>query len=235
MSTPTKEPAKQVTSEKLKTVHLTTPVSDEDLANLKPGNVVYLSGIIYTGREGVYQRVVGDGQAPPEGVMDLTNVNFHCSPAASVGKDGTYSIGAVTATASFRFAKWMKDWFKISGAKMIIGKGGMTKSDYEKLFVPQGAVYLSTVGYGTGALLGRGIKKVRDVHWLDDLGIAQAMWVLDVENFGPLLVDSDTKGNSLFDANNKEIAKGFAALYEGLKKPALSRYGETDDRRDELI
>lgn len=222
-------------SKKLKTVRLNTPVSNEDLASLEPGNIVYLSGIIYTGREGVYQRVVGEGRPLPEGVTDLTNVNFHCSPAASAHEDGTYTIGAVTATASFRFAKWMKEWFQISGAKMIIGKGGMSKSDYEKLFVPQGAVYLSTVGYGTGALLGRGIKNVRDVHWLDDLGIAQAMWVIEVENFGPLIVDGDIHGNSLFDANNKEIAKGFAKLYEGLKKPALSRYGETDDRTDELI
>ena len=219
----------------LKKVYLTTPVSDEDLARLEPGNIVYLSGIIYTGREGVYQRVVGEGHALPEGVMDLTNVNFHCSPAASVNEDGSYTIGAVTATASFRFAKWMKEWFSISGAKMIIGKGGMSKSDYQALFVPQGAVYLSTVGYGTGALLGRGIKKVRDVHWLDDLGIAQAMWVIEVEKFGPLIVDGDIHGNSLFDENNREIAKGFAKLYKGLKKPALSRYGETDDRSDELI
>ena len=220
---------------KLKKVYLTTPVSDEDLASLEPGNVVYLTGTIYTGREGVYERIIGQGETPPNGVMDITNVNFHCSPAAAIQEDGTYKIGAVTATASFRFAKWMKDWFKISGAKMIIGKGGMSKKDYEDLFVPVGAVYLSTVGYGTGALLGRGIKKVRDVHWLDELGIAQAMWVLDVENFGPLIVDGDIHGNSLFDENNKQIAKGFDKLYEGLKKPALSRYGETDDRKDELI
>lgn len=220
---------------KLKTLRLTTPVSDEDLRALEPGNIVYLTGTIFTGREGVYQRVIGEGHALPDGVTRLTNVNFHCSPAASANEDGSYTIGAVTATASFRFAKWMKEWFAVSGAKMIIGKGGMSEHDYKNLFVPAGAVYLSTVGYGTGALLGRGIKKVRDVHWLDDLGIAQAMWVIEVENFGPLLVDSDINGNSLFESNNKEIAKGFDKLYEGLKKPALSRYGETDDRKDELI
>jgi L(+)-tartrate dehydratase beta subunit len=224
-----------VTTKKLKIVHLQIPVSDADLANLEPGNVVYLSGIIYTGREGVYERIICQGHNPPPGVMDKTNVNFHCSPAATVNDDGSYTIGAVTATASFRFAKWMKHWFKTSGAKIIIGKGGMSKSDYEELFVPAGAVYLSTVGYGTGALLGRGIKKVLNAHWLEELGIAQAMWVIEVENFGPLIVDGDIHGNSLFDENNKQIAKGFARLYEGLKKPALSRYGETDDRKDELI
>ena len=61
------------------------------------------------------------------------------------------------------------------------------------------------------------------------------MWVLQVENFGPLIVDGDLHGNCLFEANNKKIAENFAKLYEGLKKPALSRYGETDDRSDEVI
>jgi L(+)-tartrate dehydratase beta subunit len=129
----------------------------------------------------------------------------------------------------------MADWFRISGAKVIIGKGGMSEEDYRALFVPVGAVYLTTVGYGTGALLGRGIKRVRDAHWLDELGIAQAMWVLEVERFGPLLVESDLAGNSLFEVNNRVINAGIAELYEGLKPPSLSRFGETDDRAKELI
>jgi L(+)-tartrate dehydratase beta subunit len=220
---------------RLKEVRLKTPVRTEDLRRLEPGNVVYLDGLIYTGREGVYKKVVDEGVSPPEGVMGLSNVNFHCSPAAAVRDDGSYNIGAVTATASFRFSKWMKEWFEISGARMIIGKGGMSESDYKTLFVPVGAVYLSTVGYGTGALLGRGIKRVREVHWLEELGIAQAMWVIEVERFGPLLVDSDVEGNSLFERNNREINAKLGRLYEGLKKPSLSRFGETDERSDELI
>jgi len=220
---------------RLKEVRLKTPVRTEDLRRLEPGNVVYLDGVIYTGREGVYKKVVDEGLSPPEGVMELTNVNFHCSPAAAVRDDGSYNIGAVTGTASFRFSRWMKDWFEISGARMIIGKGGMSESDYKTLFVPVGAVYLCTVGYGTGALLGRGIKRVREVHWLEELGIAQAMWVIEVERFGPLLVDSDVEGNSLFERNNREINAKLGRLYEGLKKPSLSRFGETDERSDELI
>jgi L(+)-tartrate dehydratase beta subunit len=220
---------------RLKEVRLKTPVRTEDLRRLEPGNVVYLDGHIYTGREGVYKKVVDEGLSPPEGVMELTNVNFHCSPAAAVRDDGSYNIGAVTGTASFRFSRWMKDWFEISGARMIIGKGGMSESDYKTLFVPVGAVYLCTVGYGTGALLGRGIKRVREVHWLEELGIAQAMWVIEVERFGPLLVDSDVEGNSLFERNNREINAKLGRLYEGLKKPSLSRFGETDERSDELI
>jgi len=219
----------------LKEVRLTAPVVPEDLARLELGNIVYLDGLIYTGREGVYRKVVDEGASPPEGVLALTNVNFHCSPAAAVEDDGSCKIGAVTATASFRFSKWMKAWFEISGAKMIIGKGGMSEADYKSLFVPAGAVYLSTVGYGTGALLGRGIKRVRAVHWLEELGIAQAMWVIEVARFGPLLVDGDLEGNSLFERNNREINAKLGTLYEGLKKPNLARFGETDERSDELI
>ena len=72
----------------------------------------------------------------------------------------------------------------------------MPADDYKRVLAPGGAIYLTTVGYGTGALLGRGIKRVREVHWLDELGIAQAMWLFDVENFGPFIVESDLAGNS---------------------------------------
>jgi L(+)-tartrate dehydratase beta subunit len=219
----------------LQKVRLRTPVTDEDLAALKLGDVVFLDGLICTGREGVYRKVVDGGEALPFDLAAITNVNFHCSPAASVAKDGSVRIGAVTATASFRFAKWMPSWFRLSGTKVIIGKGGMSEADYKRLFVPVGAVYLTTVGYGTGALLGRGVKQVREVHWLEELGIAQALWLLEVENFGPLLVESDHQGNSLFERNNRQVNAGLDKLYEGLKRPSLSRFGETDERSDELI
>jgi L(+)-tartrate dehydratase beta subunit len=222
-------------AQKLKQVRLRTPVTKEDLAKLEIGSVVFLDGLIYTGREGVYERFLKEEQRPEPDFAKLTNVNFHCSPAASIEADGSYKVSAVTATASFRFAKYLPRWFAETGCKVIIGKGGMSSDHYRELFVPAGAVYLTTVGYGTGALLGRGIKGVEAVHWLDELGIAQAMWILRVENFGPLLVESDLAGNSLFERNNAEINARVAGLYEGLRPPALSRYGETGDKTEELI
>ena len=177
-----------------KEVRLQIPVQHSDLETLEIGTIVYLDGVIYTGREGVYKRVLEDGFDIPLDLPALSNANFHCSPAAAIEDDGTYNVGGVTATASFRFAKWMKQWFELSGAKIIIGKGGMTSAQYKELFVPAGAVYLTTVGYGTGALLGRGIKAVKQVEWFKELGNAQAMWVFEVENFGPFIVDSDFTG-----------------------------------------
>jgi L(+)-tartrate dehydratase beta subunit len=216
-------------------VRLKVPANTEDLTGLEPGTVVYLDGVIYTGREGVYKKVIDDGEPLPLDLPAVSNANFHCSPAAAREPDGSYNVGGVTATASFRFSQWMPQWFEKSGARLIIGKGGMPAADYKNLFVPAGAVYLTTVGYGTGALLGRGIKRVRDVFWLDDLGIAQAMWVFEVENFGPFLVDSDLQGNSLFEQQTRQINARLGEVYAGLERPALGRFGETDDRSDELV
>lgn len=220
---------------KLKQVRLQTPISEEDIQKLEIGTVVFLDGLIYTAREGIYERVLEKGENPPVDFTKLTNVNFHCSPAAATNEDGTHNIGAVTATASFRFAKYLTRWFEKTGTRVVIGKGGMNADHYRDILVPAGAVYLTTVGYGTGALLGRGIKDVEAVNWLDELGIAQAMWILKVENFGPLLVESDLAGNSLFERNNAEVNARVEGLYEGLKPPALSRYGETRNKTDELI
>jgi L(+)-tartrate dehydratase beta subunit len=219
----------------LETVQLALPASTADLRNLKIGTVAYLSGRIFTAREGVYKRAIEEGAGMPAGRDALGLTNFHCSPAATVNPDGSYTVGAVTATASFRFAQWLDGWFELSGCNVIIGKGGMTSDVYRNSFVPHGAIYLTTVGYGTGALLGRGIKRVAGVYWLEELGLAQAVWVLDVEKFGPFLVESDLDGNSLFERENAKIAPGLAKLYAGSKPATLRRYGETDDKTEEVI
>jgi L(+)-tartrate dehydratase beta subunit len=219
----------------LKKVHLQLPARSEDLRELEIGTVVYLSGRVFTGREGLYKRAIEEGAGLPASREVLGTANFHCSPAAAIEADGSFKMGAVTATASFRFAKWLDDWFKLSGCNVIIGKGGMTSEIYRRSFVPNNAIYLTTVGYGTGALLGRGIKRVASVHWVEELGLAQAVWVLDVEQFGPFLVESDFEGNSLFERENALIAPGIRDLYAGTKPATLRRYGETSDQTDEVI
>ena len=219
----------------LKKIQLSTNPTEKALAALQIGDIVYLNGIVYTAREGVYKRVIEDGADMPLDLPMASAANFHCSPAATQHDDGSFTLGAVTATASFRFSKWIGAWLAASGAKLIIGKGGMNPKDYRDYFVPYGAIYLTTVGYGTGALLGRGVKAVCDLHWRKELGLAKAMWVIEVENFGPFIVESDRQGNSLFERENAKIATYIEATYEGTKPAVLKRFGETDDRKDELI
>jgi L(+)-tartrate dehydratase beta subunit len=215
-------------------VRLTTPVTAEAIARLKLGDVVHLDGVLYTAREGVYRKVVDQGVDLPESVRALTNVNFHCSPAASVRPDGTYAVEAVTATASFRFGQSMARWFQRSGARVIVGKAGLTERAYREWFVPHGAVYLTTVGYGLGAAYGRAITRVVEVHWLAELGIAQALWVLEVERLGPFLVEGDPAGRSLFALANREIDRRLRDVYAGLPPYAMRRVGEATPL-DEIV
>jgi L(+)-tartrate dehydratase beta subunit len=216
-------------------VHLTTPVGDADLARLKLGDVVYLTGVVYTAREGVYRKVVEQGAELPVSVRALTNVSFHCSPAATVRPDGTYAVAAVTATASFRFGKSMSRWFERSGTRVVVGKAGLTELAYREWFVPHGAVYLTTIGYGMGAAYGQCIRRVREVHWLRELGIAQALWVLEVDRLGPFLVEGDREGRSLFALANREINVRLEDVYRGLPPFAMGRFGETTARTDEVV
>jgi L(+)-tartrate dehydratase beta subunit len=219
----------------LREIRLSTTPTDDDIKALRLGDIVYLDGLIYTAREGVYMRTLEQNANIPMDLPHQSAANFHCSPAARINDDGSFDMGAVTATASFRFSKWLPEWMAKTGAKLIIGKGGMTSKDYKSYFVANGAVYLSTVGYGTGALLGRGIKSVEAVHWNEELGLAQAMWVIKCENMGPFIVASDLNGECLFERENAKISKNVAKIYEGTTPAVLKRYGESDDRSDELI
>ena len=218
-------------------VRLSTTPTAEAVADLALGDVVYLDGLMYTAREGVYARALEERANLPVELPAESAANFHCSPAARINPDGSFEMGAVTATASFRFRKWLPEWMERTGARLIVGKGGMTSKDYREYFVPNGAVYLSTVGYGTGALLGRGVEKVEAVHWHAELGLAQAMWVIRCARMGPFIVASDLQGRCLFERENArvEAGGGMARAYEGTRPAVLRRYGESDDRTDEVI
>jgi L(+)-tartrate dehydratase beta subunit len=219
----------------MREVTLSTTPTPEAIADLRLGDIVYLDGLIYTAREGVYKRALEDQANIPMELPGDSAANFHCSPAATIRSDGSFDMGSVTATASFRFAKWLPEWMAKTGAKLIIDKGGMSSKDYHDYFVPNGAVYLSTVGYGTGALLGRGIETVEAVHWNKELGLAQAMWVIRARRMGPFIVASDLAGNCLFERENAKIAENIDRVYQGTRPAVMKRYGETDDRSDEVI
>ncbi|MFK7858395.1 MAG: fumarate hydratase C-terminal domain-containing protein [Granulosicoccus sp.] len=216
-------------------LRLSTTPSAAAIAELRLGDVIYLDGLMYTAREGVYKRALEDKANIPMDLPMDSAANFHCSPAARINDNGSFDMGAVTATASFRFRKWLPDWMSKTGTRLIVGKGGMTSDDYKEYFVPNGAVYLSTVGYGTGALLGRGIERVEAVHWNEELGLAQAMWVIKCSKMGPFMVASDLDGNCLFERENAKIARNIAKVYEGTSPAVLKRYGETDNPADEVI
>jgi L(+)-tartrate dehydratase beta subunit len=111
----------------------------------------------------------------------------------------------------------------------------MPPDTYAKVFKPHGTVYLNTVGYGLGALYGRTIKRVLKGVWTEELGLAQAMWFFDVKEFGPLMVECDTQGQSLFDGENDAVNRKLLSLYEGVEKPILRRLGEETSPGKEMM
>ena len=226
---------KNIEQVNMREVHLQIPITQEDTRALEIGDIVYLSGLIFTGREGVYKQIFDDGHEPRIDIRTMCNVNFHCSPAVSEISPGEYNIPSVTATASFRFDKYIPELFKRYGVLAVIGKGGMQKEVYKKSFSRYNAVYLTTVGYGLGATYGKCVRRVKDVFWKEELGLAQAMWILEVENFGPFLVECDTEGRSLFAEANIEINKTFEKMYKDLPEPKLKRLGEVTRPGDEVL
>ena len=219
----------------IREVTLDLPLTRQDFESLRLGDVVFLNGLVFTGREGVYHQIFEKKIEPPMDISRLGGATFHCSPAICETAPGVYNVPSVTATASFRFAKYMPDFLKRYKIQVVIGKGGMSSEVYKKAFIPNGTVYLTTIGYGLGAIYGKGIRSVKDVFWKEELGLAQAVWILDVENFGPFMVESDARGNSLFERANKEINQKLMSLYEGLPLPALKRLGEVSSPETEVL
>ncbi len=176
-------------------IELTTPITDEDINKLKAGDVIAISGQILTARDQAHKRILEEG-AP----CDIEGaVLFHAGPIIKEEEnddgESKYEMVAVGPTTSMRMNPYESDVLDM-GAKIIIGKGGMDDSVREAL-IRNNAVYVVATG-GCAALYVDKVNEIKGVNWLD-LGMPEAIWDLDVESFGPLIVAMDAQGNSLYD------------------------------------
>jgi fumarate hydratase subunit beta len=168
---------------------LKTPLSSKETKKLRVKDTVYLSGTIYTARDSAHKRMVEEG-AP----MDLQgSVIFHAGPIIQE-EEGKYRMVAVGPTTSTRMNPYEAQVLD-EGVKAVIGKGGMDQTVSQAL-KRNGAVFLSAVG-GCAALYVQAVNRVNQVFWLD-LGVPEAIWELEVENFGPLIVTMDSLGGDLY-------------------------------------
>lgn len=177
---------------------LLTPVSSNDINDLKAGDVVTISGKILTARDQAHKRMIEQGKDKIPCNIEGSAI-FHAGPIITGDKESGFKIVAIGPTTSMRMNPYEKEVIEM-GSKIIIGKGGMDDTVKEAL-EKEGAVYLVAVG-GCAALYVDSIKNISDVHWLD-LGMPEAIWELEVENFGPLIVAMDSHGDSLYDKQKK--------------------------------
>jgi len=176
-------------SQNISVIDLTTPISSQAISALKVGDVVHVSGIIYTGRDAVHKHLYETRECP----VDLRgNVIYHCGPVA-LKDDEQWQIKAAGPTTSIREEPYQGEIIKNFGLRAVIGKGGMGLKTLKAL-QENGAVYLNAIG-GAAQFYARCIKKVKGVHFLN-FGVPEAMWELEIENF-PAIVTMDSHGNSL--------------------------------------
>jgi fumarate hydratase class I len=169
-------------------VVLTPPIDEATIRSLKVGDVVLISGLIYTGRDSVHSYLMKN-----ESPVDLRGgVLYHCGPV--ILKDGDlWRMMAAGPTTSAREEPYQGEVIKRFGVRAVIGKGGMGAKTLEAL-KSAGAVYLSAIG-GAAQFYARCVDKVEGVS-LFEFGVPEALWHLRVHDF-PCIVTMDAHGNSL--------------------------------------
>ncbi len=190
-----------------------TPISEADIRKLRVNDVLYITGTIVTARDQAHKRALqlhADGKPLPLNLEGLAV--FHCGPIVKKVGD-KWTVVAAGPTTSTRMDIFEDDFIKNFKARVIIGKGGMGKRTTDGM-QQYGAVYGAFTG-GAAVLAAKAIKNVKAVEWFD-LGMPEALWILDVEDFGPLTVAIDSHGNNLFEDVKEQTERNRQGIYRKL-------------------
>ena len=185
--------------------HLELPVSPGDVAKLKVGDIVYLTGVVVTARDQTHRKIlsiVESGGKPP---IDLEGLAvYHCGPVVRRRGD-SWEVIAAGPTTSYRMGMLVPRLVRATGARLVIGKGGLPE-DAARALSEAGGVYLAFPG-GAGALAAKRIERVEAVYWLEELGVPEALWVFRVREFGPLTVAIDAHGGNVYREVSRRVAE----------------------------
>jgi L(+)-tartrate dehydratase beta subunit len=189
---------------------LNTPIKDEDLADLNVGDVVYLTGQLVTCRDVAHRRLIELGRELPVNLEG--GAIFHAGPIVRQKEDGEYEMVSIGPTTSMRMEKFEKEFIRQTGVKLVVGKGGMG-AETAAGCVENKAVHAIFPG-GCAVLAATKVERIEGAEW-KDLGMPETLWINKVNEFGPLIISIDTKGNNLIEQNK--------ARFNEKKKPILER------------
>jgi fumarate hydratase subunit beta/L(+)-tartrate dehydratase beta subunit len=195
----------------MKVHELTLPVSDKQVEAMRVGDSVYLSGIVFTARDMAHleiRKLLEAGKPLPENLQG--NAVFHAGPVClkdASSKSG-WKMNVIGPTTSIRMEPHAEMLGKL-GVKLIIGKGGMAEGS-KAAYTKYKQAYLQAAP-GCAVQLAAGVKSVPAVHWLE-IGMPEAMWVLETERFGPFVVTMDAHGNSRYDDVKADAKKNLEAM-----------------------
>lgn len=187
---------------------LMLPTNEGAIRSLKVGDYLELSGRMITGRDAAHSWLM---EAHREEVAPYLegSVIYHCGPVVATNDDGSYRFVAAGPTTSIREEPYQADVVARYGLRGVIGKGGMGAKTLAGLGA-SGAVYLHAVG-GAAQVLAGSVRRVETVFQLEEFGVPEAMWVIEVERF-PVIVTMDAHGSSLHDAVQQVSEERFAQL-----------------------
>ncbi len=192
-------------------VRLEAPFNEQKVRALKVGDMVEITGVLFTGRDSVH-KWLHDGNEPPVSFKD--GIIYHCGPVV-MKKGKKWVVTAAGPTTSIREEPYQAGIIERFGVRAVIGKGGMgekTRLACQKF----GCVYLHAVG-GAAQVLADRIKEVLDVHGYEQFGSPEAIWELRVENF-PVVVTIDAHGNSLHKDIEAESGAKLSELFAAIPK-----------------
>ena len=189
--------------------HEKTPI--QDARKYKVGDVIYITGEVILARDEAHKKLLEEGSP-----LDLKgSVIYHCGPVVAK-KNGEWKVVAAGPTTSIRMEIFEDEFIAKFHPAIIVGKGGMGPRTLKAL-KEHGAVYTAYTG-GCGALAAERIKGVKEVQFLEELGIPEAVWVFRVEEFGPLVVTMDSHGKSLYDDVNKNARKNLEDILKKIER-----------------
>ena len=194
--------------------HLTLPLDEETVRGLGLGDTVYISGTFVTARDEAHIHALEHAERGEDVPFDLEGAAvFHCGPIMRDLGDGRWEMVAAGPTTSSRMNNLEPRFLRTFKARAIIGKGGMSRPTIDAM-EEVGAVYLAITG-GAAVVAARGVAEVKGVHWFE-LGMPEAMWVLEGADFGPMTVAIDAHGNSLFEAVEEQMDANLPGIRERL-------------------
>lgn len=192
---------------------LTTPIKDEDLESLNVGDVVYLSGTLVTCRDVAHRRLIELGRELP---VDLKGkAIFHAGPIVVEKDDGKFEMISIGPTTSMRMEKFEKEFIEQTGVKLIVGKGGMGPNTVAGCQEHK-AVHAVFPG-GCAVLAATKVEEIEGAEWRD-LGMPETLWINRVQEFGPLIISIDTKGNNLFQQKKAQYNERKLPIIEAINK-----------------
>ena len=200
------------------------PMTEEDIKSLKLGEMVTVSGLLFTGRSRFHIRAIADDVYPP---IDYEKINcfFHVGPVMRQD-DGEWKVVSCEPTSSIRFERYGADVVRKFSLRTLIGKTTMGPGTAQAL-KEVGGIYLSKIGLSGNALKDQ-VKKVHDVHFLDELGKTECTWIYEVDHFGPFFVAMDSEGNNYFEELAREAESKMPEIEKELGIPAGYDYTEVN-------